>query len=289
MTLFPLAGSPCEEYPLMSRSARRLAASVVALATGAALAGGAHATPTGPTPTDRAKQAGITQPGQARMGWRTEDTRVSSQAAATPSGTPGIDVSSWQGSVDWQAQRRAGKKFAYVKASEGTTYTSPTFASQYNGAYNAGLIRGAYHFALPDSSSGGTQAAHFLASGGRWSNDGKTLPGVLDMEWNPYGATCYGKTKGEMRHWMKSFLAHYKNRVGRYPVIYTNTNWWSQCVGYDYSFGSKSPLWIARYGSSRGSLPPGWNTHTFWQYTDTPIDQNVFNGPYYRLYWFAKV
>ena len=66
----------------------------------------------------------------------------------------GMDVSSAQGSVDWQAAFNLGARFAYVKATEGTTYTNPSFAQQYNGSYNIGMIRGAYHFAHPDSSSG---------------------------------------------------------------------------------------------------------------------------------------
>jgi GH25 family lysozyme M1 (1,4-beta-N-acetylmuramidase) len=61
-------------------------------------------------------------------------------------------------------------------------YTDPNFSANYNGAYNAGIIRGAYHFAHPDTSSGATQATYFLAHGGGWSADGKTLPGALDIE-----------------------------------------------------------------------------------------------------------
>jgi hypothetical protein len=47
---------------------------------------------------------------------------------------------------------------------------------------NVGMIRGAYHFALPNSSSGATQANYFAGNGGGWSWDGKTLPGALDIE-----------------------------------------------------------------------------------------------------------
>lgn len=230
-------------------------------------------------------------PGRAQMGWKMHDDRPANRTSGADtavSGVPGIDVSSWQGNVDWSAQRDAGNRFAYVKATEGTGYTNPYFAQQYNGSYNVGMIRGAYHFALPNKSSGRTQANFFVRNGGGWSSDGKTLPGALDMEWNPYGATCYGKTKSQMRSWMNSFLNRYKTLTGRYPVIYTNTNWWNQCVGSDTSFANKSPLWIARYGSSAGSLPPGWGWYTFWQYTDNPIDKNVFNGSYTRLKVLAK-
>lgn len=145
------------------------------------------------------------------------------------------------------------------------------------------MIRGAYHFALPDRSSGAAQANHFVDHGGGWSSDGKTLPGALDMEWNPYGGTCFGKSQAGMTTWINDFLETYRERTGRYPAIYTNTNWWNQCVGHDTSFAAKSPLWIARYADAPGTLPTGWGTHTFWQYTDNPIDQNVFNGSMERL------
>lgn len=273
----------------MSPATRRITAAATTAVAGLAIASGATAAPTKPSPTEEAREAGITEPGQASMGWRLQDEQMSSRStASTPSGVPGVDVSSHQGNVDWGAQRANGKKFAYVKATESDSYTNPYFAQQYNGSYSAGMIRGAYHFAIPSSSGGTTQAEYFLRHGGGWSSDGKTLPGALDMEWNPYGATCYGKSQSQMRSWINSFLNRYKYRTGRYPAIYTNTTWWNECVGHDSSFARKSPLWIARYGSTAGNLPTGWDFHTFWQYTDQPIDQNVFNGAYYRLYWFAK-
>jgi GH25 family lysozyme M1 (1,4-beta-N-acetylmuramidase) len=61
-------------------------------------------------------------------------------------------------------------------------YKSSTFSSQYDGATSAGIIRGGYHFAHPNLSSGATQAKFFVAHGGGWSGDGRTLPGALDIE-----------------------------------------------------------------------------------------------------------
>ena len=90
--------------------------------------------------------------------------------------TAGMDVSSYQGNVDWATAWNNGGKFVYIKATEGTTYTNPYFTQQYNGSYNVGMIRGAYHFATPDTSSGVTQADYFVDHGGGWSADGKTLP-----------------------------------------------------------------------------------------------------------------
>lgn len=270
-------------------AASALAATTLLASTAASAAPTAGAAEGERAPTPEASAAGIEKPGDAAMGWKQRDVRTRSEkTAAVPSGVPGIDVSDWQGTVDWAGQYGAGKRFAYVKATEGTTYTSPSFGHQYNGSYNAGMIRGAYHFALPDSSSGSTQANHFVDNGGGWSSDGKTLPGALDMEWNPYGATCFGKSQAAMRSWINDFLETYESRTGRYPAIYTNATWWNECVGSDTSFGSKSPLWIARYSDSVGTLPAGWSTYTFWQYTDSPIDQNVFNGSLDRLKVLAK-
>ncbi len=198
---------------------------------------------------------------------------------------PGIDVSGHQGNVDWNYWWNQGKRFVWVKATEGTGYRNPYFAQQYNGSYNQGFIRGAYHFALPDRSSGATQANFFSSNGGGWSGDGKTLPGALDMEYNPYGSTCYGLTQSQMTAWIRDFSNTYKARWNKYPAIYTSTSWWNQCVGS--SFGSTNPLWVARYASTVGTLPIGWSYYTVWQYSSSPIDQNTFNGGYDRLVVFA--
>ncbi|MBH5336968.1 lysozyme [Streptomyces pactum] len=198
----------------------------------------------------------------------------------------GVDVSSHQGNVAWSTLWNSGVRFAYVKATEGTGYKNPYFAQQYNGSYNVGMIRGSYHFALPNVSSGAAQANYFVDNGGGWSRDGKTLPGALDIEYNPYGSTCYGKSQTAMVSWLKDFVNTYRARTGRDPVIYTSTSWWKTCTGNNASFGSINPLWIPRYGSSVGELPAGWAFHTIWQYTSTgPTvgDHNLFNGAYDRL------
>src|SRR5215467_8111329 len=101
---------------------------------------------------------------------------TASPAAAAPAGTQGQDVSGYQGSVNWSAQWNAGSRFAYIKATEGTYYTYPSFAQQYNGSFKIGMVRGAYHFAIPNNSGGAAQADYFVAHGGGWSKDGKTLP-----------------------------------------------------------------------------------------------------------------
>ena len=205
--------------------------------------------------------------------------------------TPGLDVSGYQPNVNWASVASKGGKFVYIKATEGTGYRNPSFAQQYNGSYNAGLIRGAYHFARPDISSGTTQANYFVDHGGGWSADGKTLPGALDMEYNPYGSTCYGLSGASMVKWVRDFSNRVKARTNRYPTIYTSTSWWNQCTGSNGSFASTNPLWIPRYGSSVGTLPAGWGFRTIWQFADSgtfPGDQNRFNGAQDRLKVFAS-
>ncbi|GAB3235355.1 lysozyme [Micromonospora halotolerans] len=207
-------------------------------------------------------------------------------ASAAPAGLPGMDVSSHQGNVNWSGAWNNGARFAYVKATEGTSYINPYFAQQYNGSYNVGMIRGSYHFALPGNSSGATQANYFVDHGGGWSKDGRTLPGALDIEYNPYGATCYGLSQASMRSWIASFVNQYYARTGRWATIYTTTDWWSTCTGNTSQFAANNPLWIARYSSSVGTLPAGWGTYSFWQWSSSgvfPGDQNVWNGTLDRL------
>jgi GH25 family lysozyme M1 (1,4-beta-N-acetylmuramidase) len=203
----------------------------------------------------------------------------------------GMDVSSHQGNVNWSSAWANGARFAYVKATEGTSYKNPYFAQQYNGSYNVGMIRGAYHFALPGYSSGAAQANYFVDNGGGWSRDGKTLPPAVDLEYNPYGATCYGLSQAAMVNWIRDFSNTVLARTGRYPTIYTSTSWWTQCTGNSGAFGSTNPLWIARYASTVGTLPNGWGFHTIWQYASSgtfPGDQNWFNGAYDRLQALAN-
>jgi GH25 family lysozyme M1 (1,4-beta-N-acetylmuramidase) len=212
-----------------------------------------------------------------------------SLAAAQPA-VLGLDVSDHNPGIDWSAVAAAGAQFAYVKATEGTGYVNPGFAAQYDGSYQAGLIRGAYHFALPNKSSGAVQASYFVAHGGVWSADDRTLPGALDIEYNPYGAECYGLSATAMVAWIASFADTYQALTTVWPVIYTPTAWWAKCTG-DYSgFAGDDPLWITSNGTAPGPLPGGWSTYTFWQYASHgtfPGDQDSFNGTSAQLTQFA--
>jgi GH25 family lysozyme M1 (1,4-beta-N-acetylmuramidase) len=212
-------------------------------------------------------------------------TNTVSPRATVPQ-LPGIDVSAYQGNVNWGAVA-PNIDFVYIKAAEGTYYTNPYFAQQYNGSYNSGVIRGSYHFAIPNNSSGAAQADYFIGHGGGWSADGKTLPGALDIEYNPYGSECYGLSQSSMVNWVWNFVNEYAAREHAYPVIYSTTDWWRTCTGNYSGFGAYDPLWIANFtASGGGTLPAGWGYYTFWQYASSgsqPGDQDVFNGAYSRL------
>ncbi|OBT76058.1 hypothetical protein VF21_03515 [Pseudogymnoascus sp. 05NY08] len=208
-------------------------------------------------------------------------------AAATPAPlekratVQGFDISGYQPSVNFAAAYASGARFVIIKATEGTTFISSTFSSQYTGATNAGFIRGGYHFAHPGSSTGAAQANYFLAHGGGWSKDGITLPGMLDIEYNPSGATCYGLSAASMVAWIHDFVNTYHTKTGVYPMIYTTTDWWTQCTGNSAAFGSTCPLVLARYASAPGTMPAGWTYQTIWQNSDAYAyggDSDVFNG-----------
>nr|WP_231710142.1 lysozyme [Arthrobacter zhangbolii] len=204
-----------------------------------------------------------------------------------------MDVASHQPAVNWSRAWNQGARFAYVKATEATSYTNPLFTSQTSGATNAGMLHGAYHFAIPNVSSGARQANYFVDRGGKWTADGNTLPPLLDIEYNPYselGDTCYDMSAREMIAWIRDFSSTVAARTGRVPMIYTTTDWWKTCTGNSNAFANH-PLHIANYAKSPGSLPNGWGKYTLWQYSSTgPFegDSNVYNGSLSQLRDFAR-
>jgi GH25 family lysozyme M1 (1,4-beta-N-acetylmuramidase) len=211
-----------------------------------------------------------------------------------PPGVPGLDVSGWQTTIDWNQVWANGARFAYVKATEGVSHTSSRFSAQYTESYGVGMIRGAYHFAIPNISDGPTQAAYFVRNGGAWRSDGRTLPPLLDIEYDPYTSSdgtniCYGLSQPQMVQWISDFSSSVQNLTGIAPAIYTTTGWWTQCTGGSTLF-SANPLFIARYPSSisvgPGTLPASWTRYAMWQYADSgtfPGDQDIFNGDWPAL------
>ena len=182
-------------------------------------------------------------------------------------------------------------KWAYVKATEGTYYKNPYFAQQYNGSYNVGMIRGAYHFATPDTATGAAQADYFVEQRRRLVPDGRTLPGALDIEYNPYGATCYGKTQCGDGHLDPRLPQPVQGPHRARRGDLHGDQLVDQCTGNYSGFGATNPLWIARYSTTPGTLPAGWGYQTMWQYTSSgPIvgDHDKFNGALDRVVALAN-
>jgi lysozyme len=208
----------------------------------------------------------------------------------------GVDVSSLQHQggavIDWAQVAGAGYRFAFVKATEGSYYANPYFASDVAGAKAAGLVVAAYHFANPGYSSGTLQADFALDYAGQAGvgADGSTLPFIADLEYDPYASEdhtneCYGLTPAQMVAWIGAFASEVYRRTGQHPVFYTTPDWWDLCTGSSTAF-SADPLWVADYnGTSAPTLPAGWATWTYWQYTSSatvpgitgPTDVSVLN------------
>lgn len=229
-----------------------------------------------------------------RLAAATPAARIELAADWRPSGIQGMDVSSHQLNVDWRTAWNQGSRFAYVKATEATSYKNPYYNQQYNGAANIGMYRGAYHFAIPGVSSGAAQANYFINNGGGWSADGRTLPPLLDIEYNPYtklGNTCYNLSPAQMVSWIRDFSNTVKARTGRLPMIYSTTDWWNRCTGSSAAFADH-PLHIANYNQvGAGKLPAGWSRYTVWQYSSTgPFvgDSNVWYAGEAELASFAS-
>lgn len=197
-----------------------------------------------------------------------------------PSRLMGIDVSHFQGHVDWQAVKAAGCDFAFAKATEGDAVTDPFFAANWAGMKAAGLMRGAYHFYRAETPAA-AQAAHFLSTVQFEPGD---LPPVLDIEVND-GVTGEALVGG-----VQTWLDAVEPVAGVTPIIYTNTPFWNAHFNDQFS---AYPLWVAHYTNAPAPspLPVGWTVWTFWQYSESlningvngASDHDYFNGPLTQL------
>ncbi|WP_083392932.1 GH25 family lysozyme [Curtobacterium sp. MMLR14_010] len=240
----------------------------------------------------RAAQAGAA----AGTTMRTSPQATTSAAAGGPPPyqVQGMDVSAWQPDVDWRAAYRTGARFAYIKASEGVTYQSRTYVQQYEQSRAAGFIRGGYVYAQPAQASGRATADFFFKSMGQWNPDGWTLPPLLDIEYGSAAqGACYGLSWSRMRTWIRSFSDTVHQRTGRWPAIYTTTDWWQKCTNDSRAF-SKNPLfvamWPSRDFSSPGTLGRSWSQWRFWQWAAEgvfPGDQDVYRSSMTNLRQFA--
>ena len=191
----------------------------------------------------------------------------------------GIDVSRYQGEIDWRRARAAGIAFAYIKATEGGDFLDPKFAENRQGARRAGMRWGAYHyfyFCRPAED----QARWFIRNVPR---DARALPHVLDLEWNHRSPTCRLRPPGAtVRAEARRFLAILERHYGRRPIIYTTPDFYRD-TGIGDLGGTE--FWLRSVAGHPGEIYPG-KRWTFWQYTGTgvvpgvegPVDINAFAG-----------
>lgn len=191
----------------------------------------------------------------------------------------GIDVSRWNGDIDWTKVRDQAYAFVFIKASQGRSSTDPNFSSNWANAADAGLLRGAYHV-LDPRRSGTEQARHFLATLG--SDPGELSPG-LGLERRATNDCVV--PAGEWVETATEWISTVSSALDRPVLIYTNAYFWSTCLERSDALAS-SPLWVAGWSGDDPHIPAAWNDWTFWQYTnrghvpgiDGNVDVSHFNG-----------
>jgi lysozyme len=186
----------------------------------------------------------------AGLGWRFA-THWSPDRGAFP--TQGIDVSHYQGEIDWNAARAAGVDFAYIKASEGSDLRDDRFAANWAGTAAAGIKRGAYHF-FSLCTPAREQATNFIALVPR---EAESLPHALDLE---FGGNCAARPPrqallAEVATFIEMVEAHSEKPV----MLYLTREFEDQ---YRVSEAIDRPLWLRRVG-----LAPHYGAHPWvmWQ------------------------
>jgi GH25 family lysozyme M1 (1,4-beta-N-acetylmuramidase) len=204
----------------------------------------------------------------------------------TPTSTlEGLDVSQWQGTVDWVKVAAAGKRFAMIRASAGSLSPDTRYAANRTAAEAAGLKVAAYHFANPDSKPGDALAeADFFLSLATPTH-GELLP-VLDLE------VTNGLATADMQAWAMTWPERVRSKLGVRAMIYTNPNFWKTNMGDSTAFAQAgyTVLWIANWGVKQPTVPAtnwggaGWS---FWQYSSCGsvpgisgcVDLDRYKGP----------
>jgi GH25 family lysozyme M1 (1,4-beta-N-acetylmuramidase) len=183
----------------------------------------------------------------------------------------GIDVSNWNGTIKWGKVAHAGYRFAFGKATEGTSYNDKTYTTNRNGSESAGLVFGAYHFARPSgktvagaTTSAINQANHFLAIAAPQPGE---LPPVLDLE------KTGDLPRQRLLTWTLAWLDQVYARTGVEPFLYTSPLFWKGRLGDSTAAAAGGTgLWIAHWTSKSKPLVPAqnWNGDgwRFWQWTD---------------------
>lgn len=198
----------------------------------------------------------------------------------------GVDVSSYQGVVDWPALAEQGVDFAFLKATEGSAMRDARFAANWEGARAAGIRVGAYHFLSYDS-PGESQAENFIAAVPAAED---ALPPVVDLEF--YGPYLESPPEREhVRAILDPLLARLEEHYGVKPILYvTYRSYYRYLLGGGYG---DYPIWCS--SPTVFPLVPGWD---FWQYSHTGvlegysgsqscIDLNIFRGSAARFQQFG--
>lgn len=189
----------------------------------------------------------------------------------------GVDVSVYQGTIDWPVLVRQGVDFAFIKATEGSSLRDECFAANWAGAQEAGVRPGAYHFFSYDS-PGETQAENFIAAVPVTEG---ALPPVVDIEF--YGDYLQQPADAEhTRSILDPLLEALEEHYGVKPILYCTYR--SYQLYLDSGAYDDYPLWI-----SSPTVAPLLHDWDFWQYSHTAhlegydghqdkIDLNVFRG-----------
>lgn len=183
----------------------------------------------------------------------------------------GIDVSHYQGDIDWHSVKKDSIYFAFAKATEGSQWVDSTFSKNWENMEKAGIARGAYHFFHPDVSAQ-KQAAHFIETV-RKLQPGDLSP-MLDIE--AVDGKPVESLDDSILVWLNIVQQEYKVK----PIIYANKYFFNKYLSKEEF--SAFPLWIADYKKT----PPKAFKWTFWQYSkrssiigiDNLVDRNVFKG-----------
>ena len=174
----------------------------------------------------------------------------------------GIDVSHWQGTIDWARVRAAGKSFTFAKATEGVGFKDDAYERNKAEAMGQGIKFGAYHFARPGNNPV-MEADWFVNNMGL--QRGMLIP-ALDIE------VTDGLSATALTSWTKAWLQRVTERTGVRPLIYTSPAFWRNNLSDSRWFADNgySVLWVAHWNTTNPSVPGsnwGGKSWTFWQYS----------------------
>ncbi len=183
----------------------------------------------------------------------------------------GLDVSHWQGAINWQSVGAAKPAYVYVKATQGAGFVDPRVTRNVNGATNNGIVAGCYHF-LSANTAVNSQVDHFLSVYEPFHNEGR-LPPCMDLEWDYNGSGVdrwADKSKEFIGDKSLAWLEGVEAALGVKPIFYTNKNWFENRVGATNKVLNGYGVWMSRYGGYSNDAPPMMNEYKWylWQFTD---------------------